>query len=432
MKNFVFIIILIAVPRLLLAQKTSTRALIYHQTAKQLSPKANNISLKRGKSYQFQIKGLNSAIYKPIFKTEAKQFEDEISGPVKELFGIDNISDLVQYGEGSMVRGKTQIDSLKKLSQKAFSVLEEIKQLTDSLYEKVKNDPQNVTFQRQDATNRLAKLLVKYRLDRRYASALKPYVESQLILIEQIANLTEKLVSSSADLSQKMVKNVYQPYFEIQEINSVAQKNKKTYLRSIQFLLDSKKAETSLKSEPFEATKDIIEFDMKIVNRITGDTLLNKKIDYYTWGGWSFDFSTGFFGNGLIEKAYYLQKDSLINIISEEGNKAIDISIGGMFHATHSVSPWWKVGFGIGAALSPIDGNTRYLSGISMVLGKKKLLAINGGYAIANLKVLSNQVQMVDGLQAVPTSVTEVPTYKQIQGSWFFGLSYNLSRKKKE
>jgi len=86
----------------------------------------------------------------------------------------------------------------------------------------------------------------------------------------------------------------------------------------------------------------------------------------------------------------------------------------------------------MGAAVSPIDGKTRFLFGVSSIFGRRNQLAINGGATVAKIKVLSNSVQTVDNNIFVPAETASVPTYENLQWGFYLGVSYNLTSKKQK
>ncbi len=193
----------------------------------------------------------------------------------------------------------------------------------------------------------------------------------------------------------------------------------------------------------------------------TDSTKLSKVIEfgnrnYFKW----FNITTGFVGNTLANNDYNFSTDGT-KIIKERSQK-YDISIGAMANFNYVVCSDFKAGFGLGAALSPIDTKLRFLIGPTFTLGSKNEFAISVGIAYAKLSVLSGSIStngvdydipisntssttttniqstsatgVVTNTQTITTtSVTNtfksVPTYNKWEQGFFIGLTYSLIKK---
>ncbi|MBU2974078.1 hypothetical protein [Zobellia sp. B3R18] len=207
-----------------------------------------------------------------------------------------------------------------------------------------------------------------------------------------------------------------------------------TSLRYFDFLVGS----TEMKNykqfpELLKASKDVMEAKITLINTFTNDTIFTKKIEFFTKkGGFKFDFSTGFFYNNLNEKSYYLEsQDDGRNRILEENGSNFDVSIGALAHFSYQFKTGLRGGLNAGAAVSPLDGITRYLFGAGVLIGREQLIGINAGASLARLDVLSNSVEGENGNLYVPAESTAVPTYKKSKWGIYVGLTYNLTRERK-
>jgi len=147
--------------------------------------------------------------------------------------------------------------------------------------------------------------------------------------------------------------------------------------------------------------------------------------NYIKW----LNFTTGFFGSNLINNSYNLSPDGM-KIIKEPVSK-YDISIGALANFNYVLCPFFKAGIGLGAALSPEDGKTRFLFGPSLTFGSKNEFAFSGGWAYATLTALSSTVSTngVDFNVPYSSQLKSVPTYNK--GKWrnFIGFTYSLIKK---
>ena len=106
-------------------------------------------------------------------------------------------------------------------------------------------------------------------------------------------------------------------------------------------------------------------------------------------------FSTGIFGNGLVEKQYYLSTpiDSIGYVfVKEENNSNMDIALGALSHFSYKFTKDIQLGLNLGAAVSPFDSHIRYLTGLSGIFGKRNQIILSIGYSFAKMKNLSGKV----------------------------------------
>ncbi|MDL5515009.1 hypothetical protein QSE00_24580 [Arenibacter sp. M-2] len=200
------------------------------------------------------------------------------------------------------------------------------------------------------------------------------------------------------------------------------------------FIFKAITSTTSTKPKSFVASNDGTEIKIKLINLYTKDTIKSKAFDFYSRNEWSFDFSSGFFFNNQVENSYFLQAregDTTRISLVKESNRDFDVSFGAMGHLSYKFSSGFKAGIGMGASLSPLDAKTRYLLGGSMIFGNKNQLSLNIGASFVKLKVLSGSVNEDSEGKFVAPSVTTVPTFERIKRGLYFGVTYNLTSKKK-
>lgn len=189
-------------------------------------------------------------------------------------------------------------------------------------------------------------------------------------------------------------------------------------------------------------------------------TPFKKTIDFGNMNYFKcFNFTTGIFANTLVNNDFNLSSDGT-KIIKENAIKT-DISIGAMANFNYVISPIFKAGLGLGAALSPGDAKLRFLLGPSFTFGKKNEFAISFGIEYAKLTALSGSIStngvdydkplsniytttttnvqstsatgLVTNTQTVTNvSVTNIfkaiPTYNKWKQGFFIGITYSLIR----
>lgn len=417
-----------------LISKAQTIQLNYQSQTKTLLPKPNKIDLRRGETYRFQINAINSALYQPVFKFQNRSISEERPDILKALLPqITNIAN-TEDGESDGNRGSKYdiyLEDIQQLSDKALMRLTSIDTTARAMVKRLNSSSYTSQNQQRDARTITGAFLDQFLRPETDTLKLLALVErdinSMQLYVDAVNNLIKSRAADAIDTSKYL--NVY---LAINENYRIVKQNQQQYRRSIRFLLNSRNATDHVFTEYFEADKDVVTFDMRLVNRWTGDTIVKKKLDYYTFGGITFNFSTGFFADNLTESAYYLSaKDSDFNFVLPEENRSVEPSIGALIHMSIPVNPRFKIGPVLGAAISPLSAKTRYLIGGGAVWGTKKLFSISAGLSMAELNVLSNRVELdTETNQSIlPASVTEIPTYKKLTYGWFIGLTYNLTRK---
>ena len=203
---------------------------------------------------------------------------------------------------------------------------------------------------------------------------------------------------------------------------------------SFDFLKRCLEWKNETESNPINAGKDNTKLTVALLNPITYDTLHSDQVDLITTDKWQLSFSTGMFLNSLVEDKYYVSidtaSDATNNTLIAEYRPNDDVALGALMHYSYRASGAFGLGLNLGAALSPFDGNTRYMVGGSFLFGRKTQAVVSVGYALSRLNVLSNQVQNLSGELLVPKTVTTVPLQKKWEDGWYVGVSYTIFKVK--
>lgn len=197
----------------------------------------------------------------------------------------------------------------------------------------------------------------------------------------------------------------------------------------------------SVVSDPVQAEKDIINFDIKITPRKNISASGNFESRQFTTsvpikGGVKIDFSTGLFiTTGLHDRKYSISQtsnDTLKSIISEDKNNNVaQVSLGALMH----ISPRWtnnfKPGFSFGFGLNTTDiSNANIFIGVSGILGSHERFIVSSGLSLANVKYLKGSYDLET--EYITTSLDDEITEKALRAGWFISFTYNLTNLKKE
>ena len=153
-----------------------------------------------------------------------------------------------------------------------------------------------------------------------------------------------------------------------------------------------------------------------------------KPVSIKTYGGFKVNFSTGYFLNFTGDDSYDVVKDSTgksIGAVSTANNK-ITHALGGMIHAY----PRWIKGpqpaLSAGFSLAQ-NGNLGFYGGASLMFLEKNRLIISGGYSFNKIKQL-NTSNLNQSNLFITQSDTQIRYNEVYKGSWFIGITYNLSK----
>ena len=396
----------------------------FNSNNKSFKEKTESIKFKSGKTYKVRINGLNTSYIGNKIESKSYILTSTIPDIIKPIYpGITDASAIRKFNldqESPDLKG--QLNEVYLESIQRYNKLRQLKDYSDSLYnctkiavDTVKADLVLKEVQRIFDVKSLIDLKQQVNLALKYI-----FVANELFKKKMVESPINKIIDN------KLIDNYAELTYILESINS------ENYLLYVNFIQQSLKGKNYIESKPFKAEKDIVDLNLTFIDNYTKDTVYNSSVSFYTRGNFSFDFSTGFFYNNLQEKSFYIKKrDTLINDVLEENNSSIDVSIGALGHFSYKILNYLKAGVCLGAALSPLDGKTRYLFGISLLLGRKKQVGINSGLVLAKMKVLSNSVQNDKTGNNVPIEITSVPTFEKIQKGFYVGITYNINLTKK-
>jgi hypothetical protein len=194
-------------------------------------------------------------------------------------------------------------------------------------------------------------------------------------------------------------------------------------------------------SDPVQAEKDIIVFNIKITPRkdINSPNALESRNFMTTVpvkGGMKIDFSTGLFiTTNLYNRRYSVSlssTDTLSSIINEDNNNSqAQISLGALMHIsprfTNNIKPAVTLGFGLN---STDISNANVFIGASAILGSQEKFIVSTGLSLSNIDYLKGKYNL--NTEYATKKIESDLTEKTIRGGWFISFTYNLTNKKKE
>ncbi|MGY3792986.1 hypothetical protein [Aquimarina sp. 433] len=413
----------------------------YKKKGRTLETKKDIEDLDPNKEYVIKITGVNTAFMDVKINAKPKKLVSSIPEPLKLI--LPSISESITFGDSTEgflgITGEDEkTDYFSKILNKVINKknkLDWLKVETLKLYKELQNNDRDAINQQIDTI--LARWSSGFTSDNlKIDPDDKSNIVNQQILKEEVLSTIHYIQAANTFFNNKLAK-ILDPE-ELHESELLLYKaqmeiiansySAKEYLNYWQLIVKASNYSNSKTSEKYLVPEgDILEVNIAIVNTFTKDTLVKKTIDYYSKvNKWKLGFSSGFVFNNITEDKYFLQsRDANTTSIIKEDQDNVDVSIGALAHLHYKFSSATSLGLNLGIAVSPFDGETRYLFGPSILLGKKNQLAISTGAALARMNELSGAVsEDAQGLN-IPAG-QEIPTFKKIQWGYFIGITYNI------
>ncbi len=194
-------------------------------------------------------------------------------------------------------------------------------------------------------------------------------------------------------------------------------------------------------SDPVQAEKDVINFDIKITPRknVKSSSVLETR-EFSTSipieGGVKIDFSTGLFiTTGLHNRSYNTivsTDDSTKSIITENKNNSLgQLSLGALMHISTRTISNFKPAFSWGLGLNSRDlTNANLFIGASGMFGNNERFVISTGVSLANVDYLNGKYSLNTEINT--DDIGEDITEKATRVGVFISFTYNITNKKKE
>lgn len=371
--------------------------------------------VRHNKKYTLIINNINSAHVAPLSEVTTSRFVSDIPEILRSIYvGIPD--DAV----GSNLPINTPVKrAVYQRASAYFRDLTIIQRIGDDLYQQTRFKPNAVIAKAKE--QELFQALGVSSIQEAYARAelAKEYIAS----IEKVYGAQLKKIKVQSEDTVEFLEE----FANIKSYNSTIEAVDYAYI--LNFINASQQAVSSLSITSFIATGDVVDVALQVVDTYTNRTLLEENLSFSTYKNFSFDFSTGFFYNNLVEPEYYLTENENL-YINEENKSNTDISVGALGHFTYKFLPEWRGGIALGAAISPFDGNLRYLVGPTFIWGGQKQVSLTFGLALAQMDEISGAVLRDETGVYLPQNLDDIPTVNKLQKGFFIGLTYNLTNRK--
>ncbi|MDZ4713328.1 MAG: hypothetical protein SGI89_13535 [bacterium] len=146
------------------------------------------------------------------------------------------------------------------------------------------------------------------------------------------------------------------------------------------------------------------------------------KIELEVLGGFRFDFSTGVYVTGLVNENFITFKENDSSRILRNGDSKINMGLSALAHGYCRTGKDVNIGFNVGVGVTS-DENVQYLAGLSLLIGKKQRIILNGGGTIGKVNRLSSLVTEGQKYKEIPVVDYNIKEYKI---SWYGGVTYNF------
>lgn len=411
----------------------------YEDNNKSLS-KISTKDLHPDETYFINITGVNTAYMDITINATPKELVSPIPEPLKTILpGITesiSIGNAFQILSGIDTISKTKVNAYEKIFEQVElhkKKLNDLRVETKILYDLVQEHKSNSEI----VTNKIRSILKSWSNENASLSLpddklqLKENILASINYIKSANIFFNNYLAGAKKATTLLENNFIQHKTKIEAIAS--QYNTEEFLRYWKLIVKANSYTNHKKSnQSYTSDKDLLEAKVTIVNWFTKDTLVQKTLDFYSKGNkLKLGFSSGFIFNNIIEDTYFLKaRDTISNSIIRENQDNADITIGALAHLHYQFSSFTSAGISLGLGISPFDGETRYLMGGSILLGKKKQVVISAGAAMSRISVLSGAVSEDDQGLYIPIG-QEIPTFKKTQWGYFIGLTYNILRTKK-
>lgn len=405
--------------------------LSYDMKEGKLTPKTNNIKFKTNSTYQFKISGINTSYIKCDFNAEFYYLSSSTPKILEPIFpGIKSNRDLNKKADFIDFKNIISTDSsnqdsfrfYKNIFDEKFDDLYFLKASADTLY---KWNLDGIDTLRANAIKK--DIFQEFEISS--IDQLKTKVLQDVQLLEVIYNLYKNSVEK-LNLNDTSKSYLIEDYIEIKY--AMDRLKEDDILKYVDIINEASAAKDFVFSKKITAKKDLLNLNIVLVDTYKSDTIYNEVSPFYPMRNFSFDFSSGFFYNNLSENSYSLEaRDTLLNNVLQNETTNFDISFGALGHISYKFTNYFKCGFSMGAALSPLDGKTRYMLGGSVLLFRERQLGLNAGVIFAKMKELAVSVKSDEMGNYVPINITEVPTYNKNKSGFYFGITYNLTSRNK-
>lgn len=395
------------------------------------SKKGTTISAKKGDTITISFGKVNTLLYN--YKMDVENYDLVSEAPSSLSIIYPGISSNVSFIKKMKNQSEFNFELLVlKEPYKIDSLILKSSEKLDSIYEIVKN----VDFELLSKTDSAGVIEINNYCDsliKKLGSkenAINTIVKNTAIVKSFYENMLVQNSSSDSFSPELLLLTRYAAIYE----NSI--KVESTVINLIKILDEGKSYKQDQKViKKFILGGEYTSLSAKKISKIAPSDIKDLgEIDIYTKGGFKLDFSVGLGGNTLVSNDYYFEKNdqgTKIGVASENG-KNIDLGILTLLHLDYKIKHNMSIGLQSGVSISVFDASPRYLLGVGYGIGPEKTVYLSGGLSWGNVKQLSGQISS-DGAEYTHgdlSSFESVPMTTVFDQGYYFGITYNLSRKR--
>lgn len=384
---------------------------------------------------QEELKDENKTLATSLDKI--KNVEDLKSNLSKKLFFFNkNYLDYYKYSTDLLGIANKYNNYIDKINRPELTYNDYINFNKDS------NNIESVSIIKKDKLNEYYGLINTF--DDEYIKLVKSYFETTN---NKIIDKAKSLNNSDKDFNEfynlfiiacnKIRDNAKQIHDEVVKMKLSKKLNQVETLNRIL----SNKDNYEFVSIPIQGLEDYLEFDIKIYSKAKFNESLaidkSKSFKYFEYlkGGIRYDFSVGtVFDFGVKNKTYEVvpnYSDPKVYNLQQIDNNKFNPTIAGMFHTSFRNTSMYAFGISLGASLNTakLDINSIF-TGVSLLIGKReKIIFTTGPSFIKTSELKSQYVTQPIVEQGFNAATAVVENFKV---GFFFGISYNLTKKQKD
>ncbi len=404
-----------------------------------------------GENSIFRITNINKFLYEVKIKSSQSEFTSEPPGVFSTIFNMEKKEVGSVIGEIEVQKNiiqdneyltkTTELYTSAGFVNKTFNQLEEAKTMKNKLIQISLTDGLSC----KKAIESLKELQGEYPFSLRPETLFTSFQTSyrNFETTHQLYSINKAVKAHFKDDSNKIRESTNELVNEIEDIKKKVDEYDYTRLfQGINQLFSELKNENNyfVTSDPVQAKKDIINYNIKITPRKdvkSASALENHdfNVEVPVKGGVKIDFSTGLFiTTGLHDRKYStsLATDTTKTVIKEDKNNSIAQLIpGALMQVSWRLATAFKPGFAFGLGLNSTDlNNINVFVGVCGIFGSYRKFIVSTGFSLANVDYLKGKYSLIN-----PINNTEIEndlTEKSIRAGCFIGFTYNLTNNKEE
>lgn len=402
---------------------------------RQLKP----ITFRNGQFYTIKINNINTLLYKVQITGIHYEYSTESSADLNKLFGMNGSelsTETARKGVENSDQAKKSISDITKDMKEKFEseneLVEKCEKYAHSL-SFIKDLQNDYILNKSIVTSKLNYKDIKSKIkNANYDNKIEEFkdfyeeAERQYELLEEKYKLDNDTLQF---IKEKLSELEMAHESVLASINAIT-----TKLFQIKLFVENENNFTIV-STPMQMAGDYskIKVEIEPIDSKSGDGKIMWEMKFHSNSGLKIDYSVGpifrfgkYAGNDLIHKKNL--NDSISFVINNGG--FLTPSLSAMMHIYDRSSTYHTFGgtFGVSANFTSLDSlNLGFLLGGSYIIGRKKKVIITLGASANRVNIFNNKLYSYDKLYSLDTDFSDL-TKNVFKASFFFSISYNLSR----